>query len=243
MGGEDIQLSGEEDELLGQSLASEEERGSAYDIAEESESSTERGNASEPRAKVARLVRNKNGVPDIVKRVRDNRGRYRTSSLFLETRRPGAPAPVYTLREFPKPGLICARQLYLEANDPTEYAAALSILGSWEHWQHLCGASWFKPIVDQWRSELKQKLLHEATQKVIELCGSYESSSSLAAAKKLMEVLSPSKSATRRNRTPSDERSEETGINPVGRPPKTPVLNEISPEDTDADLARILELG
>lgn len=239
MGGEDIQdhLPGNQ-ELPGDDLASEEERGSVCETGEEGSLDKK---AKPPRKRG--YVRE--AMPDIAKRVRDARGRYLTSALFQETKRPDSPyEPIYTLAEFPKHNRICARQLYMEANDPTEYAAAMSILGSWEHWQHLCGAPWFAPIVEQWRAELKQKLLHEATKKVIELCDSYESSSSLAAAKKLIETLSPkSGNATRRNKTPQDERSSETHANPVGRPPKPTVLNEVSPEDTDADLARILELG
>jgi hypothetical protein len=233
MGGEDIQdqLPGNQ-EFPGEGLASEEERGSEYTAGKENKPPRKRGYVAE-------------AMPDIARRVRDARGRYLTSALFQETKRPDSPyEPIYTLAEFPKHNRICARQLYMEANDPTEYAAALSILGSWEHWQHLCAAPWFAPVVEQWRAELKQKLLFEATKKVIDLCDSYESSSSLAAAKKLMDTLAPKpKSAPRRNRTASDEQSPETHTNPVGRPHKPPVLNEVSPEDTDADLARILEFG
>lgn len=229
MGGEDIQ-----DTDNGPVLASEEERGSDLGCPE----------SVPAKSQVTRLAKAKSPVPDIVPRVRDTRGRYLTSALFAETIHSLSPyTPVYTLSEFPKDGLLSARQIYLESNDPTEYAAAMKLLGSWEHWQHLCGTTWFAPIVEQWRGELKARLLSEATKKVIELSGSYESSSALAAAKKLMEVTSPSRSATRRNKTLSDERSPETHTNPVGRPPKAPVLNEVAPEDTDADLARILELG
>jgi hypothetical protein len=181
---------------------------------------------------------------NITAKVRDTRGRYLTSAIFHETRHSLSPyTAVYTLAEESRYGLPSARQIYLDANDPTEYTAAVSLLGSWEHWQHLCGTSWFAPIVEQWREELKTRLLSEATKKIIELSGSYESSSALAAAKKLMEVTSPPKRATGRNKTRSDEQSPETHTNPVGRPPKAPVLNQVAPEDTDADLARILELG
>lgn len=183
--------------------------------------------------------------PAILAKVRDTRGRYLTCALFNETTNCDSPyAASYTLNEFDKDGLPSARRIYLELNDPTEYTPAMSLLGSWEHWQHLCGLPWFAPIVNAWRDELRTKLMSEATKKVIELSGSYESSSSLAASKKLIEIVEArTKRALGRAVEAVDERSSKTYTNPVGRPPKPPVLNEVSPEDTDADLARILELG
>lgn len=247
MGGEDIPAGSE------QPLASEEERGSNIKNNDPSaEGRWDKNVTAMRRSKLSiadpdQKLDQDSERPAILNKVRDNRGRYLTMALFAETIGFGSKyAPTYTLNEFDRNGLPSARRIYLELNDPTEYSAAMSLLGSWEHWQHLCGTPWFAPIVEAWREELKVRLLSEATKKVIEHSVGYESSASLAASKKIMEIMDPkakSKSAPRRSESPSNERSKETNTNPVGRPPKPPVLNEVSDEDTDADLARILELG
>jgi hypothetical protein len=212
-------------------------------------SEEERGNVSlgsvVPIRLVSRGTEHTNDVPAIWAKVRDNRGRYLTRALFVETIHTTSPyTPTYTLGEWDMTGYPSARKIYLESNDPTEYTAAFSLLGSLEHWQHLCGTTWFAPIVEQWRDEMAVKLRSEATKKVIELTNAYESSSVLAAAKKLLDVLEPSaRNATRRNKTRSEQLLDGTDSNPVGRPRKPPVLNEVSTDDTDADFARILDLG
>lgn len=238
MGGEDIQ---DEEGTGTSSLASEAERGTEH--ANSDKEPNGMGNVVAMRL-TNRGTKFTSDVPKIWAKVRDSRGRYLTQALFVETIHTTSPySPTYTLGECDQVGYPSARKIYLDLNDPTEYAPAIELLGSWEHWQALCGTTWFAPIIDQWRDELAIKLKCEATRKVIELTSAYESSSVLAAAKKLLDVLDGPKNATRRNKTRSNESSAETNTNPVGRPPKSPVIHDVSSEDTEADLKRILELG
>lgn len=93
-------------------------------------------------------------------KLKDRIGRPRTLSLFWEHRLPDYVAP-YTLKDYDHEGCMSMYQKYMEYSDPTEYSVALGLLGSWKHWQTLCAAPWFKPYIEQWRGELKQKLAYE----------------------------------------------------------------------------------
>lgn len=94
--------------------------------------------------------------------VRTPLGHYRTESLFLEVWRPiEGQRPVYTLeradREDPKvPGNILPsfQAEYVRLQDPSGYKAALSMLGSWSHWQRLAKTAWFKEHLDEWNEEI-----------------------------------------------------------------------------------------
>jgi hypothetical protein len=103
---------------------------------------------------------------------KDKMGRWRTASLFEETITPDVRVsydPIFLLREDEdRDGLVSMKRIYMEANDPTEYAAAKRIFGSWEPWEHLCNAPFFKEEVDKWRKQLSLKLQSEATAKIIE---------------------------------------------------------------------------
>ena len=92
--------------------------------------------------------------------MKDKMGRFRTVSLFVENKLPGYVAP-YTLKDYDHKGAMSMYLKYMEYSDPTEYSVALGLLGSWKHWQALTSADWFKPYVEQWRAELKQKLAYE----------------------------------------------------------------------------------
>ncbi len=90
----------------------------------------------------------------------DKVGRYRTKSLFVETiqrdQLDSGMVPVYTFRGHPD--YINACDVYLLARDPTGYKAALDIVGSWKHWQHLRALPWFEERRLLWARELEVKL-------------------------------------------------------------------------------------
>lgn len=92
--------------------------------------------------------------------LKDSMGRFRTLSLFVEHKHDSYPAP-FTLKDYDHKGALSMYLLYMEHSDPTEYSFAIGTLGSWKHWEALSTAEWFKPYVEQWRKELKQKLAFE----------------------------------------------------------------------------------
>ena len=63
----------------------------------------------------------------------------------------------FTLASYHKPdrGYLSLYLLYLECD--SEYEAAMTILGSWQHWQKLCKCKWFKPLRDRWEDERKTR--------------------------------------------------------------------------------------
>lgn len=110
--------------------------------------------------------------PELKDQMKDEMGRFRTTSLFFENCAPGRekyPA-VYTLTDQEgKHGLHSAKKIYMEAEDPTEYQAAMDLVGNWKHWQRLCATKWFKAVVNEWREELEIKLRSKAVKQVIKL--------------------------------------------------------------------------
>lgn len=57
---------------------------------------------------------------------------------------------------------ISARKIYMEQADPTEYRAAIALLGDWRHWQVLVNSAKFKPVIEEWREELRTAIQSEA---------------------------------------------------------------------------------
>ncbi len=103
--------------------------------------------------------------------LRDSRGRFRTQSLFFEMHTGGPDTAVYTLKARDHNGLPSARQLYLECGDPTEWQAAYTLLGGWQHWQRLCKVAWFKPYLTEWREALEVKLRSQGIQQIAAIAG------------------------------------------------------------------------
>jgi hypothetical protein len=99
-----------------------------------------------------------NSLPDAAayEHLKDSIGRFRTQSLFVEHKHDKYPAP-FTLKDYDHNGGLSMYILYMNAGDPTEYTQAISLLGSWKHWQLLTKTEWFKPIVNAWRDELRVK--------------------------------------------------------------------------------------
>jgi hypothetical protein len=65
---------------------------------------------------------------------------------------------VYTLKSEDHQGFKSLKKLYLDEEDITEYRFANKYLDSYEHWKILLKCTWFKPLVESWREELKLKL-------------------------------------------------------------------------------------
>lgn len=89
--------------------------------------------------------------------LKDAQGRFRTQSLFWESRHPDYP-PVFTLKKYEHEGCVSMYQKYMEIADPTEYQVAIRLLGSWDHWCKLKDRPWFKDELEGWREELRIRL-------------------------------------------------------------------------------------
>lgn len=87
-------------------------------------------------------------------------GRLLTIGLFKETAQP--------LNKFPPPFSLAEwKKVYVESNDPTEYTAAMALVGDWTHWQTVRNHNKLKPIFDNWQDELQMKLKSEAIKTLI----------------------------------------------------------------------------
>lgn len=123
----------------------------------------------------------------------DTMGRYRTESLFHETKRASVEEnypPVYTLKSFPHRGLPSAYQIYMNATN--EYDAAMQLVGDMRHWRRLCGLKWFMEGLEdksfegllQWREDKKMKDEAEA----IKLLKEQAENGSVTAQKTLYDI-------------------------------------------------------
>lgn len=98
---------------------------------------------------------------------KDNSGRWRTRSLFMETNLDESKyGSIFTLGEEDIKGRVSMRKIYLAANDPTEYNAAKAIFGSYDCWTNLCNTTFFKPYLERWRSELHSRIRSVAVDKI-----------------------------------------------------------------------------
>lgn len=104
----------------------------------------------------------------------DTMGRPLTQSLFLEIGY--SDYAVYTLKEYDHqyngktyPSL---KKLYLEAEDPTEYAFAERHLLGWQHWKRLCDNKVIAKHIEEWREELELKIRSQAIRDMQNLCAS-----------------------------------------------------------------------
>jgi len=133
--------------------------------------------------------------PEGTKLLKDELGKWRKDSLFWEKTTPPKRklfTPLYTLKEedyTDEDGITypSARRIYLELGDPTEYAAAMALLGSWEHWKVLTTkCKWFMDEVEKWREELEIKLKSKALKAMIHTA-TEEGSKGTAAAKYIVD--------------------------------------------------------
>jgi hypothetical protein len=94
-------------------------------------------------------------MTDIREKVVDSTGRNVVLGLFKEFARPDVKfKPIYTLKQ--------VKSMFLDARDPSEYTAAMSIVGDWDHWLQLRNHPQLKGIIDHWHEELQVKLRSEA---------------------------------------------------------------------------------
>lgn len=82
------------------------------------------------------------------------RGRQYAKALFEDG--------TYDLQEF--------HDTFLELEDPTEYKAALQLVGTWQEWQRL-KRDWptFKSHINEWKEELDVKLKSKAVEQINKL--------------------------------------------------------------------------
>jgi len=89
----------------------------------------------------------------------DGSGKRVVLQLFKEFARPDVKfKPVYTLQEW--------KDVFLDCRDPSEYSAAMALLGDWEHWLEVRNHALIKPHVEKWQAELEVKLRSEAIQQM-----------------------------------------------------------------------------
>lgn len=105
------------------------------------------------------------------------------------------------------------KEVFLECRDPSEYKAAMTIVGNWDHWNEIRNHPTIKPHVDRWHEELAVKLKSEA---ILAMVAQSKQPGGTAAAKWLA-----SKGYTE-------------GVKPVGRPQK-----EAPKEDVAKTTARV----
>jgi len=124
---------------------------------------------------------------------KDDQGRLRTASLFKEKREASKYPSYFTLKPGAAPvGHVSMHDKYMEISDPTEYQVAMTLLGSWDHWQRLCAAKWFKPHVEAWREELRIKR-HSASINTLEEFATQKDHIGYAATKALLDMNAPPK--------------------------------------------------
>lgn len=99
----------------------------------------------------------------------DERGRYKTLSLFLEIAYDKD--AIFTLKGYDHvyegKTYYSLKKLFLEASDPTEYEFATKYLADWDHWQKMCNNKLIAQHIEKWRYELELKLRAEGVQWVI----------------------------------------------------------------------------
>lgn len=165
---------------------------------------------------------------------KDVKGRWRTKSLFVELNTDEIKYPsIFTLEGHDKDGRVSMKAIYMKANDPTEYNAAMVIFGSYDCWENLCKAPFFQVHVNAWRKELTQQIRSQAVETIgFIAAGSKATAAQLSAAKWLAS---------------QEWNGQKPKSNKVGRPIKVPdpetALKEglLSVEEEDEDYARIIE--
>lgn len=80
--------------------------------------------------------------------------------LFEETVVPGTKfTPPFKLSDW--------RKVYVDCADPTEYLAAMQLVGDWGHWELVRNYPKLKPIFDSWQKEVEIRLRSEALRELM----------------------------------------------------------------------------
>ena len=99
----------------------------------------------------------------------DERGRYKTLSLFLEIAYDKD--AIFTLKdydhEYNGKTYVSLKRLFLEESDPTEYQFATKYLAGWDHWQKISANKVLAMHIDKWRIELELKLRSEGVRWIV----------------------------------------------------------------------------
>lgn len=102
-------------------------------------------------------------APKGIEGFKSSTGSFLTQALFYEKNtfdnRKGV---LYTLKTRDHKGFPSLKRLYFELDDPTEYKVANDLFDGWEHWLVLCELAWFKPFVQEWRTEMAVKRASES---------------------------------------------------------------------------------
>jgi hypothetical protein len=106
--------------------------------------------------------------------VTDSTGRRMTVGLFKELS--DNPAAPFSIEDW--------HREYVRQSDPTDYAAAMTLIGQWEHWTMLLDCKPFMEHLEKWREEVAVKVRSEA---VAELKKQSKTDKGTAAAKWLAE--------------------------------------------------------
>lgn len=131
-----------------------------------------------------------------------------TKSLFFELVDEKA-TTLYSLRseDCERPSLY---RLYLAEADLTEYDFANKYFEGLDHWEIICKASWFRPLVTKWRRELRLKLESQVFKAIVQEAEEPDSKNRFSANKMIWEKLQKA--------------------NPRGRPTKEEVEGELKRE-------------
>lgn len=102
-------------------------------------------------------------------RLRADNGNKLTRALFVETNQTNPDQILYTLsdRDHPTKGYLSIYKAYLDMEDASEYEFATKFFGTYRHWRLLCETPWFKPYLEEMRSDLQKKLKSRALRKII----------------------------------------------------------------------------
>ena len=158
---------------------------------------------------------------------RNSNGNHRTLSLFYELVGADKSTVVYTLKDIDHKGFPSLKRLYLELGDSTEYKFATTYLDGWEHWKKISGTEWFKPLITQWREELRVKKEYEYVAKLEEIAAS-EKKEGTSAIKTLLE----------RNKKPTESSKRGRPVHPYREESKTSV-GASKAQETLNDLKRL----
>lgn len=92
----------------------------------------------------------------------DPQGRVVVTGLFeeLADKRLGGKYVMFKLSDW--------KDVYVRLSDPTEYKAAIALIGNWEHWQRMLENPIFVAHVKEWRKEVDVKLEAEGIQNLRE---------------------------------------------------------------------------
>jgi hypothetical protein len=144
--------------------------------------------------------------------LKDKVGRYRTTSLFWESRHPDY-EPLYSIKEYdlekPEGTYPSLKMIYLSYDHIPgyEYDFAKDIFGTWDHWVKLCNISQLRTDIQDWRDELDIRIKSQSL-KAMMMASRDNDAKGVNAAKYLAEKGYEKK----RGRPSKEEVSRETKI-------------------------------